>query len=83
MSLVMGESRNITETSIDLKRMIIDHMLSNNVTADTIQISTPIMLSVKSARTKYEQEKVSKASAEKLAQTDNKQLKVKTDELKI
>ena len=81
---------NITETSIDSKRMIIDHMLSNNVTADTIQISTPIILSVKSARTKYEQEKRSKASAEKLAQTDNhskqlsdqiKQLKVKTDEL--
>jgi len=33
---------NISEISIDAKRVIIDHMLSNDLQSETIAISTPL-----------------------------------------
>ena len=41
---------NISELSIDSKCVIIDHMLSNGLKPETIDISTTLMLAFKSAR---------------------------------
>ena len=48
---------NISELSIDSKRVIIDHMLSNGLKPETMDINTPLMVAFKSARTKYEESK--------------------------
>ena len=45
---------NIREESIRNKKMIKDHMLANNVTPSTIQITKKMQTDYKCARTKYE-----------------------------
>ena len=45
---------NILEESIRNKKMIKDHMLANNITLSTIQITNKIQTDYKCARTKYE-----------------------------
>ena len=46
---------NISELSLNSKRLITDHILSNDLRPETIKIST-LLVAFKSARTKYEEE---------------------------
>ena len=48
---------NISELSIDSKRLIVDHMHSNGIKPESMDISTPMIVAYKSARTKYVEEK--------------------------
>ena len=47
---------NISELSLNSKRLITDHILSNDLRSETIKIST-LLVAFKSARTKYEEVK--------------------------
>ncbi|XP_066910897.1 uncharacterized protein [Clytia hemisphaerica] len=48
---------NISELSIDSKHVIVDHMLSNDLKPETMDINTPLMVAFKSGRAKYEESK--------------------------
>lgn len=76
---------NISELSIDSKRVIIDHMLSNGFKPESIPIDTPLMLAFKSARSKYEKSKmVARASKECSEQEkQRKQLGTKIKEVNL
>ena len=62
---------NISELSIDSKRVIIDHMLSNDLKPETMNISTSLMVAFKSARTKYEEHKKSARQEKELTEQEN------------
>ena len=56
-SFSLGKSfivENISEESIRNKKLIKDHMLANNITPSTIQITKKMQTDYKCARTKYE-----------------------------
>ena len=48
---------NISELSLDSKRLIIDHMLSNDLRPETIESSTSLLVAFKSTRRKHEASK--------------------------
>ena len=48
---------NISELSLDSKRLIIDHMLSNDLRPETIESSTSLSVAFKSTRRKHEASK--------------------------
>ena len=56
-SFSLGKSfivENMSEESIRNKKLIKDHMLANNITPSTIQITKKMQTDYKCARTKYE-----------------------------
>ena len=62
---------NISDISTYSKRVIIDHMMSKKIKASTMEISTPMMVSYKSARTKYEEAKQKDALAKKVTKEES------------
>ena len=72
---------NIQENSIRSKRLILDHMVSNNLQPDTIKVSNDMLKAVRAARTKYmihmEEQKKEKNNNIKETQKDILKLKSK------
>ena len=76
---------NISDLSTYSKRVIIDHMISNKIKASTMEFSTPMMVSYKSARTKYEvaKQKVTKEESQsKLLKVQINEIKAKISEIR-
>ena len=75
---------NISDLSTYSKRVIIDHMLSNKIKASTMEISTLMMVSYKSARTKYEEAMQKEVLAKKVTkeESQSKLLKIQINEIK-
>ena len=52
--------QSLTTESLNAQRIILDHMISNDLKSESITITAKLILAVKASRLKYEQAKVEK-----------------------
>ena len=52
--------QNLTTESLNAQRIILDHMISNDLKPESITITAKLILAVKASRLKYKQAKVEK-----------------------
>ena len=52
---------NLTAESLNAQRIVLDHMISNDLKPESIMITAKLIVAVKTSRLKYEQAKIEKA----------------------
>ena len=70
---------NLTTESLNAQRIVLDHMISNDLKPESIMITAKLIVAVKTSRLKYEQAKIEKAE-KKLKYSKNEQLEINTKE---
>ena len=70
---------NLTAESLNAQRIVLDHMISNDLKPESTTITAKLIVAVKASRLKYEQAKIEKAE-KKLKGSKNEQLKIITKE---
>jgi hypothetical protein len=65
---------NMKTDSMNSRRIIIDHMRSNEIGPESIAITNKLLLSVKSARLKYEEAKLKEKEKQSLSKKDNEKI---------
>ena len=58
-NLVLEE--NLTTESLNAQRIVLDHMISDDLKPESIMITAKLIVAVKTSRLKYEQAKIEKA----------------------
>ena len=71
---------NLTTESLNAQRIVLDHMISNDLKPESITITAKLIVVVKASRLKYEQAKIEKAE-KKLKDSKNEQLEIITKEI--
>ena len=71
---------NLTAESLNAQRIVLDHMISNDLKPESITITAKLVAVVKASRLKYEQAKFAKVN-KKLKDSKNEQLEIITKEI--
>ena len=71
---------NLTTVSLNAQRVVLDHMISNDLKPESATITAKLIVAVEASRLKYKQAKIEKAD-KKLKDSKNEQFEIITKEI--